>query len=107
MQCPEHKKELIGKKTRYGIRFSCPVHGCSVVCWGGKTSTPANYETRQARRKAHDAFDLLWKSGRYERGELYQLLSDFMGLPKSLTHIGYFDKRQCRVVHKFIEMLKK
>ncbi len=42
--CPEHNCVLVPNKTKYGTRWSCPVDRCTVVCWGGKTSTPANQE---------------------------------------------------------------
>ncbi|KKK70910.1 hypothetical protein LCGC14_2919230 [marine sediment metagenome] len=47
--CPIHKCKLVGSYTIYGLRFECPEVGCTVVCWSGSTSTPADYETRSMR----------------------------------------------------------
>ncbi len=63
--CPEHNCLLESHKTQFGVRFQCPMAGCTVACWDGSTSTPADYETRQARIAAHDPFDYLWKSGMF------------------------------------------
>ena len=102
-RCPKHDGELKPQKTKWGIRYCCPFLGCSVVCWDGGTSTPADYDTRQARRAAHAAFNPLWQDGRISKGEVYKQLSEFMGLPRKGTHIGYFDIQQCERVIKFVE----
>ena len=104
-RCPKHNVKLIAKKTRYGIRFSCPVSDCTVVCWNGGTSTPADYETRQARRAAHAAFDPLWQGNGMSKGDAYKQLSEFMGLPKKETHIGHFNIAQCNRIIAFCEKL--
>jgi len=101
--CPKHRERLEHKMTRYGPRLSCPVSGCTVVCWGGSTSTPAAYETRQARHAAHMAFDPLWQSNGMSKGDAYKQLSEFMGLSKKETHIGLFDIEQCKLVVAFCE----
>jgi len=78
-----------------------------VACWGGKTSTPADQETRAARKQAHSAFDPLWKKKRYKRGDLYRMLRVFMGTGKDDTHIGMFDIEQCAKVLEFVEQLTR
>lgn len=100
--CPIHSEKLIVKKTRYGFRHSCPIEGCTVVCWGNETSTPADFETRQKRHEAHLIFDGWWK-GKIKRTEAYKLLSKYLDLPIQKTHIGHFDIRQCEKVIKFVE----
>jgi len=100
-RCPKHNAKLKAKKTQYGIRLSCPINGCTVACWGGSTSTPADYETRQARRAAHSAFDPLWRGNGMSKGIAYKQLSKFMGLQQKETHIGYFDIEQCNLVLAF------
>lgn len=47
-KCPEHDLELKPQVTSHGIRWECPEVFCSVAMWDGPTSTPADYETRQA-----------------------------------------------------------
>ncbi len=101
MICHIHKLSLISRKTKFGIRHACPEDGCSVVCWDGSTSTPADLETRQARMKAHTAFDEIWKSGRIKRTKLYKLLAKHLGKKSKDTHIGHFDKETAIKVVKF------
>lgn len=105
MKCPEHSKNLIPHNTRYGIRYSCPVGGCTVVQWSGSTSTPADYATRQARMQAHNAFDELWKSGMFTRKRAYHKLSLYLGLKKRETHIGHFSLTQCQTVIEFCKTI--
>lgn len=103
MVCPKHQEPLYRTQTKYGGRWACSVQGCTVVAWEGRTSTPADKETRDARQAAHAAFDPLWKSGRMRRTEAYTRLSEFMGIRKPQCHIGMFGLRQCQEVLKFVE----
>lgn len=114
--CPTHYKTLVPANTKYGTRWSCIVEGCTVVCWSGSTSTPADYETRQARHQVHELLDPLWEDpdGPFCEGErpnrrgvrrsrAYRWLSEQLGKELDKTHIGYFDLQECR---KAIELLK-
>jgi len=97
MRCTIHSaRELEPTKTKYGIRWDCPVGGCTVVLWDGSTSTPADYATRQARIEAHSWFDALWQSGIFSRKKAYRKLAEHLGLSRKKTHIGRFDKEQCK-----------
>ena len=107
IKCPKHGIVLERKKTRYGIRLYCSVSNCTVVCWDGGTSTPADYETRQARRAAHAAFDPLWRGNGMSKGSAYKKLSEFMRLPKKEAHIGYFTVEQCKMVLDFCSSIHK
>lgn len=95
--CPRHKAPLIAARTRYGRRWACGVLGCSVVCWEGSTSTPADQETRNARKATHALFDPLWQNGKRfaSRKAAYTWLREAMGLSKTDCHIGMFDLEQC------------
>lgn len=105
--CPEHKVLLSHKNTKYGGLYFCPVENCTVALWEkDETATPADKETRQARLLAHNAFDPLWKSRKHNRSILYQLLSDYLGIPKNKTHIGMFDFDTCHKVVEFVKELK-
>lgn len=100
MKCIIHSaKDLVPHNTRYGIRLSCPVGGCTVVSWNG--NIPADYSTRQARIQAHEYFDTLWKSGMLKRKNAYKKLSHFLEIPREKTHIGSFDQEQCQKVIQF------
>jgi hypothetical protein len=94
---------MVQEPTEWGIKWKCPKLLCSVACWEGSTSTPADFETRRARILAHERFDALWKSGRFDRSYLYGSLGAFLGLPKKQTHIGMFNKEQCKQVELFCE----
>lgn len=63
--------------------------------------TLANRATREARKRAHAAFDPLWKSRRLNRSYAYQLLSEFLGIDGKDTHIGNFTVEQCERVVVF------
>lgn len=99
--CPKHNIRLEAKTTRFGTRLSCPAEGCTVVCWDGGTSTPADYETRQARRSAHARFDPLWQEQGMTKGQAYKQLAEYMGLEQKETHIGHFSEEQCEQVLAF------
>jgi hypothetical protein len=57
--------------------------------------SPANAKTRQARKAAHAAFDVLWRSGRMKRKEAYRWLCDKLGIEKNDCHIGMFNAAMC------------
>lgn len=101
--CPKHGYGLVPQNTQYGIRYACPATYCTVVCWDGSTSTPADYDTRQARLEAHNAFDQLWKSGTFKRKEAYRQLAKYLGIAIRNTHIGRFDKDTALKVCDFAE----
>lgn len=80
----------------------------SVGCHPGTVTalgTLANAELRRWRNKAHRAFDPLWKLGKMSRNVAYRWLAQQMRLPKSQTHIGMFDKKQCQAVIAAVEEL--
>ena len=101
--CPKHKETLFPKKTKYGNRYSCPVEKCTVVCWEGETSTPADLETRTWRTKAHEAFDILWKGQKSKRGYYYGLLSEELNKTPDQNHIGMFNIKKKKKTIIFAE----
>lgn len=58
----------------------------------------ANAELREWKKKAHKAFDIIWKSGGMSRDQAYQLLQRKMKLSEEEAHIGKFDVDQCKRV---------
>ena len=104
-KCPKHQISLLPQETRFGIRSFCPHEGCTVAIWDGGTSTPADFETRQARREAHQIFDTLWQTGTFRRKEAYSKLAEHLGLSIKKTHIGYFDVKQCQKTITFAKIL--
>lgn len=95
--CPTHGP-LYPRNTRYGVRWQC--EHCSVACWSGGTSTPADDTTRALRHQCHEAFDPLWQTQRRweTRADAYRWLRQVMGVPKRDAHIGCFDAAQCRAL---------
>lgn len=100
MKCPIHRTAMERTKTRYGYRYDCMKPGCTMMCWGGETSTPADQETRDARIKAHALFDSLDMS----KGQRYRWLQKEMNLSPQKAHIGMFSATQCS---ELIEKIKQ
>lgn len=99
--CPEHGK-MEFRNTSYGGLWRCETSGCTVRCWAGSTSTPADKVTRDARIAAHEMFDGWWHKARVRRGTAYKQLAEYLRLPQDQTHIGMFDAEQCRDVIAFV-----
>ena len=89
------------RESRYGWFYSCEKfpscegsHGAHPD--GRPMGTPANAETKRARRRAHEVFDTLWKGGAMRRGDAYEWLAQQFGRP---AHIADMDVADCdRVV---------
>lgn len=61
----------------------------------------ANAELREAKQKAHYAFDPIWKrNADITRHEAYTWLRIALGLSRQDGHIGEFDIEQCNAVVK-------
>jgi len=112
MKCPEHNIVMIGTDTKYGRRCHCPKAGCTYVWWdNGKINSPANQAMRDARQRAHKAFDQIWKENHLTRKQCYALLSELLQKKPPATHIGLFGLHDCdRVVdfgRRVMELLQK
>ncbi len=59
----------------------------------------ANAELRLEKRKAHAAFDPLWKSGQMTRRDAYAWLSEATGIDADRCHIGMMDVSDCHGSH--------
>ncbi len=102
--CPQHGL-MSSSPTKYGVLHFCEHLGCSVQCWDGETSTPANAKTRAARIGAHVVFDRLWKTGLMSRVGAYKWMAGITGLEQEKAHIGMFKESQCNLVIKRAEAL--
>lgn len=92
----------------YGMIYLC--RKCNAYCGVHKGTDKAlgrlaNAELRYWKKEAHAKFDLLWQkkitkgfSKKEARGSTYKWLSEQMGLPIDLTHIGMMDVEQCKRV---------
>lgn len=79
---------------------------------GMPMGTPAKLATRDARHRAHLAFDLLWKRGGYlTRGAAYRWLTEMFQSAEQV-HIGDMSLEQCANVErwarsKFIQLAQE
>lgn len=64
----------------------------------------ANAELREWKKKAHDAFDPIWKSNLMNREQAYDWLSEKLKVPRHYTHIGFFGVETCK---KLVTICKK
>lgn len=113
VECDYCKQEasLVTGKVMYPHRsdlwhkgfWLCPPCDAYVGCHEG-TSVPlgrlANKELRDAKMRAHNAFDPLWQSRNdISRGDAYRWLAHALDIPRQICHIGMFDCETCyRVV---------
>ena len=101
VECPIHHVIMRCSSTRYGFRHSCPIQDCTMACWDGPTSLPADAPTRGMRHKAHSVFDALWKGrGKGKRDILYRRLAKELGIDSKACHMGMFDSATCKRVIK-------
>jgi len=91
-----HRSDLYAKQF-----WSCRDCDAYVGCHRGTTrplGRLANAELRQAKMRAHRAFDRLWQSGRTSRSRAYRLLAERLELTVDDCHIGMFDLATCERV---------
>lgn len=62
---------------------------------GEPLGVPADAETRAARRRAHLAFDQLWRGGSMTRPAAYEWLRTVMAMTKDDAHIARFTLADC------------
>ena len=94
------------RSTSVGKLWSCTgVPECDGLVGAHRGShaplgTPTNKAGREARQRAHAAFDPLWQSREMERGEAYEWLKARIGK----AHIAEMDVDECeRVVRACLE----
>ena len=63
----------------------------------------ANAELRKAKRRAHDAFDPLWKARHMSRQSAYKWLAEKLGISPANCHIGMMDVDGCNAVVAAVE----
>jgi len=103
MNCPKCGSLMRWREGhgRFGPFLGCPAYpACDIIHNAfGFSDQP----TRNARKRAHAAFDRLWKPSRRTRGYLYKILAIYMGLPQSKCHIEGFGIEQCERVLAFAQ----
>lgn len=103
--CYNPSIEFLNNSVLYGrnsgdwpLIWFCRRCGASVSCHAN-TDIPMGFmatrETRQARSRAHKAFDKLWIKGYMDRTRAYLWLSESMGMQRKDCHISHFGVDQC------------
>ena len=91
--------EIYGRS--YGQAWICKPCDAYVGCHKG-TSKPlgrlADRELRTWKKKAHSAFDPLWKTKQMTRGAAYRWLAKELNMSRADCHIGMMDVSQCKSV---------
>lgn len=97
------------RKKKFWHCAACDAYcGCHppTAMTGGRDDVPlgtlANKALREARKRAHAAFDPLWKDEGLSRTTLYKMLAEHMRLPPEQCHIAMFDAAQCRAVVEWV-----
>jgi ssDNA-binding Zn-finger/Zn-ribbon topoisomerase 1 len=100
------------RNSRFGKFYGCSTypeckgtHGAHPD--GKPLGVPANRETKDARIRAHAAFDRLWKGGPMSRREAYRWMRKKMDMSASEAHIGKFTKEQCDQLTQHAEWERK
>jgi len=114
MICPFCKKEAkwCDNVERYGKRYGksymcywCEPCDAYVGCHNNTQKalgTMANQDLRSRRMLAHSVLDPLWKSGKYNRHQVYSILKKHFGYE---VHVGSSNEEQCDKIIKFIKSL--
>jgi len=114
--CPDCTAVMRLRRSRFGPFYGCSrwpdcegTHGAHDD--GSPKGVPGDAATRQARIRAHDAFDQLWKPrgrGPMSRGAAYRWMRRAMGLSAAKAHIGNFNTTQCerlvQLVHEWLAL---
>lgn len=105
--CPDCGSPLILKDSKYGIFYGCS-QWRETSCKGSHNchrrtaepfGFPADAETRQLRKEAHDWFDRLWArdyKGELNREDAYVWLGQTLNLGPGEAHISRLNKDQCK-----------
>lgn len=111
--CPECKvksRMRLKLSPKFGYFYGCenwPDCGCVHSAHqdtGKPMGKPADELTRKMRKKAHYAFDKIWKRTDMKRESVYKWLALQLGIPKKKCHISLMDYDQCEGI---IELCKR
>lgn len=90
--CPRCGREAVESTSQYGKRHDC----CGL--WSYQCKPLVDRWTHQARINAHNAFDVIWKSGLMTRSEAYAWLAEKLGVEEDYAHMsGMTQERAERV----------
>lgn len=63
----------------------------------------AKAQLRKLKMRAHEVFDVLWRSRMMSRTEAYALMAEELKIKVEDAHIGLFSEEQCREVIRIFE----
>lgn len=93
-------RALMGMRTngKWPLIWHCEACGAMVGCHAG-TNIPlglmADRLTRDARYRAHQAFDPLWKKRWMPKADAYAWMAKVLAIPFEQAHIGMLSEEQC------------
>ena len=96
--------QLVDNKAIYGRNYGwpktylCDDCGAFVGCHPNTEiplGTLADDATREARKRAHSAFDHIWRDKHLSRDEAYLWLAGKLGIERRECHIGMFEVERC------------
>ena len=98
--CPECGGRMVLRPSKYGLFYGCAAYPICKAAHGAHADgqplgIPADKPTKDARIRAHAAFDRLWKETRMTRSDAYGWMRGEMGLSRDDAHIGRFTISQC------------
>ena len=100
VHCGECGAIMYLKHSRYGMFYGCSrypdcngTHCCHPD--GNPMGKPANKETKILRHQGHELFSKCMESLNLDKGSMYKLFADSMGMDQKECHFGMFDKAQC------------
>jgi hypothetical protein len=115
LPCPECGSPLVLKVAKYGKFYGCSQwrftgctgsHGAHQES-GKPMGIPAKQEVKEARQRAHRAFDELWTTGRMSRKQAYAWMQKVLGMTKRDAHVAKFDLAQCERLILEVHRLRK
>lgn len=104
VKCGECQSPMILKTGKFGLFYSCSRYpACRGVHSAHQNSgkpmgIPANRETIEARKKAHEIFDAYVAKWFPKRRDGYVFLQNIMGMDAKDAHISRFNKEQCELL---------
>lgn len=94
-----------GDPTRIDTKFKYDKYVCCGL-WAWGDHPLVDEATHIARKRAHQAFDPLWKDGHMSRTEAYYVLREMMGLSEKECHMKVMDCKTARSVVFYVNQIK-
>lgn len=116
LTCPDCGARMVLRTAQRGALAGKPFYGCST--WptcnathgahpdGKPLGIPGDRATKDARIRAHAAFDRIWLSGLMSRRGAYSWMRHRLGLSDVDGHIGRFDVAACERLIALVATLR-